>query len=410
MYIADRQISVRLGQAFWSRGPSLSSKFTAKDFPSLQTNSTGGEDHASVLQATMDLTQLLHNAHDILYSSHARTQELILAGDYNRYLDDFHKALLSWDETWHHLASSPRIKCALTLMYEYLCLYVNAFAFQARITQLLNEARVVPKPQQPIPLRNYSIFPRGIMATPEGRYIFEALRAAKAVLKVMSEADSASCVRYMPTRYYLYVFSPTAHRFSSVTLTTNVWTCRYSMYSAVFMYKANMCGAFSSSDERTAVARLVQELMTSLERAATNKHHIAWRYSKLLSGLSFRPTSAIPSLRENIADMPCNRTSNTAASQPSQQASTAISDPVTLSESSTDVPTAAADSAPRHSPTIDPMTRDTSLPQDSDRNFDSSNFDLSDFQSTPQTDTFLETLFGGDIASFVPPFSDDIMF
>lgn len=101
---------MRLGQAFWSRDPSLSSKFTANDFPTLQSQCTGSEDHASILQATMELTQLLHNTHDILYSSHARTQELILAGDYARYLDDFQKALLKWSGSWRTLRASPKIK------------------------------------------------------------------------------------------------------------------------------------------------------------------------------------------------------------------------------------------------------------------------------------------------------------
>lgn len=164
---------------------------------------TDVDDQASVLQATMELTQLLHNAHDILYSSRARTQELILAGDYNRYLDDFEKALTSWDDTWHNLALSPRIKCMLTLMYEYVCLYSNAFAFQARVTQVANADRNMLSDQHPTASQQEIVFPCGIMATPEGRYIFEALRAAKAVLRVISRADPVSCLRYMPTRYHL---------------------------------------------------------------------------------------------------------------------------------------------------------------------------------------------------------------
>lgn len=59
IYLADRQISVRLGQSFWSRGPSLSAHFTAKDFPSIQPaagDTERTEDYASVLQATLELT------------------------------------------------------------------------------------------------------------------------------------------------------------------------------------------------------------------------------------------------------------------------------------------------------------------------------------------------------------------
>lgn len=205
VYLADRQISVRLGQSFWSRGPALSSKFTAKDFPSLQPDSTGGQDHASVLQATMELTQLLHNTHDILYSSRARTLELAMAGDYGRYLDDFQKALLIWNNTWKNLTVSPRIKCVLSLMHEYLCLYVNAFSFQAVISRngLEAETRLGGNSAHSTTSAVQSIFQGGIMAMPEGRYIFEALRAAKAALKIMGQADAISCLRYMPVRYYL---------------------------------------------------------------------------------------------------------------------------------------------------------------------------------------------------------------
>lgn len=88
--MADRQISVRLGQSFWSRGPSLNSNFTAKDFPSLQPHPDGdSEDYASMLQASMELTQILHNAHAVLYSSKSRTMAMVLEGNYARYLDDF---------------------------------------------------------------------------------------------------------------------------------------------------------------------------------------------------------------------------------------------------------------------------------------------------------------------------------
>jgi hypothetical protein len=205
VYLADRQISVRLGQSFWSRGPALSSKFTAKDFPSLQPDSTGGEDHASVLQATMELTQLLHNIHDILYSSRARTLELALAGDYGRYLDDFQKALLVWNNAWKDLTVSPRIKCVLSLMHEYLCLYVNAFSFQAVVTRSGQGAqnRRNEHGEGSTSTSIQSLFHGGIMAMPEGRYIFEALRAAKAALKIMGQADAITCLRYMPARYYL---------------------------------------------------------------------------------------------------------------------------------------------------------------------------------------------------------------
>jgi hypothetical protein len=89
-------------------------------------------------------------------------------------------------------------------MYEYLCLYVNAFSFQAVISRrysgrqglVARNARLSRLP---------SMFPRVVMGSPNGRYVFEGIRAAKVVLKLMGEIDAAACLRYMPSRYYLFV-------------------------------------------------------------------------------------------------------------------------------------------------------------------------------------------------------------
>jgi hypothetical protein len=167
VYLADRQISVRMGQSFWSRGPSLSTKFTATDFPTLQPNSMAGDNHASVLQATIELTQMLHNVHDILYTSKSRTLEIMLMGDYSRYLDDFLKALTTWDQIWGILDVPPKLKSTLRLMYEYLCLYVNAFSLQAVISRSSDS-------EQGVRIEAQSLFPCGVMASADGRFIFRS--------------------------------------------------------------------------------------------------------------------------------------------------------------------------------------------------------------------------------------------
>ena len=188
-----------MGQSFWSRGPSLSTKFTATDFPTLQSSSSSGDDYASVLQATIELTQLLHNVHGILYTSKSRTLEIMHMGDYSRYLDDFLQSLAAWDQTWGPLDVSPKVKSTLRLMYEYLCLYVNAFSLEAVISRspcLQRDAELNRNKVQ-------SLFPRGVMASPDGRFIFEAMRAAKAILSDFSGMDAAAHIRYLPSRFYL---------------------------------------------------------------------------------------------------------------------------------------------------------------------------------------------------------------
>lgn len=204
VYFADRQISVRLGQSFWSRGPSIAYRLTAKDFSTLQPKLPGDEDYATMLQAKLEVTQILNNAHDILYSARARTLALVFAGDYNRYLDDFQNAAIGWHSAWQSTPMSPRIRTSLLLMYEYLCLYVNAFSFQAILTRASSSRRTQNGTHE---RRSSTIdpFPRGIMPTPEGRYVFDAIMAAKKILGLMGRMDPVEELRFLPSRYYLSV-------------------------------------------------------------------------------------------------------------------------------------------------------------------------------------------------------------
>jgi hypothetical protein len=122
-----------MGQAFWCRGPGLSRRFTAQDFPSLQPNHANNEDLASWIQAQVELTTLFGNAHDILFASKSHTVKLITRGDYVKYIDDTSRAMTAWEHAWQSIAVSKHLKSFLTLMKDYLRLYVNAFAFQAAI-------------------------------------------------------------------------------------------------------------------------------------------------------------------------------------------------------------------------------------------------------------------------------------
>lgn len=91
-YLFDRHVSLRLGKAFWSRGPSICFQgFSASaqtgptaapgNFPFLREIKSGDspqEDFASLVQAYVELTQMMSNAHDILYPNAARTRSLVL--------------------------------------------------------------------------------------------------------------------------------------------------------------------------------------------------------------------------------------------------------------------------------------------------------------------------------------------
>ncbi|GLB17404.1 hypothetical protein AtubIFM61612_007272 [Aspergillus tubingensis] len=196
-------ISVRLGQSFWSRGPSLATKFTADDFPSLQPRpENDNEDYASWLQASMELIQILHNAHAILYSSKDRTLAMVYEGDYARYLDDFRTSATTWRSAWGNLAVSAKIRTTLLIMYEYICLYTNAFSFQAVLTRASRPHGSSNKGQQnERPFAD--ILSKGIMASPDGRYIFDAISAAMNLLALMNSLDPQHVLCYLPSRYYL---------------------------------------------------------------------------------------------------------------------------------------------------------------------------------------------------------------
>jgi hypothetical protein len=99
-YISDRLISVRIGRAFWSRGPGPMAGFVSKDFPSLQPLNDGDEDYAKIIQATLDLTQLYGNVHDVLYSGMRTSSNMMLMGDYIKYVDDFREAISRWNRVW----------------------------------------------------------------------------------------------------------------------------------------------------------------------------------------------------------------------------------------------------------------------------------------------------------------------
>lgn len=200
--MADRQISVRLGQSFWSRGPSLNANFTAKDYPSLQPlPDSDSEDYASILQASMELIQILHNAHAVLYSSKDRTMAMVLEGNYARYLDDFRTSATTWHSAWNSIAVSTKTKTTLMIMYEYICLYTNAFSFQAVLTR--NSMPHGTSKEQFNKRLSTNIFSQGIMLSPDGRYIFDAIGAAMNLLGLMNSLDPCQVIRYLPSRYYL---------------------------------------------------------------------------------------------------------------------------------------------------------------------------------------------------------------
>lgn len=206
VYIADRQISVRMGQSFWSRGPSLSTRFTANDFPSLFLAAEAEHKYAHVLEASIELTQLLHNVHDILYASKQRRQLMVRQGDYNRYLDDFRCSLSSWEGRWDDLDASPKLDSTLHIFQQYVRLYANAFAFQSILSRVMQENCPSGEAVSGSLSRTPSLFPDGIMASAEGAYVLEAIDAARNILTITSKMHPEYHLRFMPFRFLVYAY------------------------------------------------------------------------------------------------------------------------------------------------------------------------------------------------------------
>ncbi|KIX07401.1 uncharacterized protein Z518_02054 [Rhinocladiella mackenziei CBS 650.93] len=267
-YVSDRLISVRIGKAFWSRGPGPMTGLSSQDFPSLQPFSPGDEDYAKIMQATLDLTQLYSNVHDVLYSGMRTSGQMMLMGDYVKYVDDFRAAIARWNTTWGRLECSPYIKVTLQMSYEYLCLYTNAFVFQAAISQA-----IASKPKTDAhSLRDHlrCVF-SNVGAMPDARFIWASVAAAKAYLTLLStQIDPGKYLRYMPLRYYLY-----------------------SIYSAVFLYKARSFGVMTDMEERQ-VRQLVFQAMEVLKRASVSAQDPGSRYARLLELLWMKPPKGPP--------------------------------------------------------------------------------------------------------------------
>lgn len=187
---------MRLGQSFWSRGPSLSSHFTADDFPSLQSKPGNPCNPAAVLQANLELVQVLYNAHLILYASSERTSALIRDGDYARYLDDFISSATLWQTTWQQLDIPSAPNAAVFLTYEYICLYVNAFSFQAVL------ARSV-KSRESNRTLDVDPFNTGAMSSPDGLYVAGATSAATKLLQRLTSLHPQNQFQYLPSRFFL---------------------------------------------------------------------------------------------------------------------------------------------------------------------------------------------------------------
>ncbi|KAI5212803.1 hypothetical protein AUEXF2481DRAFT_8984 [Aureobasidium subglaciale EXF-2481] len=251
-YISDRQISIRIGRAFWSRGPGPGLAIRKEDFP-YQPQNPGDEDFPKLFQATLELTLLFSNVHDVLYSSPGNSLRNHLTGGYYiKIVDDFRSAYYGWNAVYGTMTCSPNLKAMLLMSYDYLRLYTNAFAFHATIR------RALPEGENGKP--SFSrVFYNNVGAVGDARFIYEGLDAAKSLLTTMNNfVDAERMLRYMPLRFYLFT-----------------------VYAGVFLYHARSVGVMAPEEE-ASVRRMIQQTVTVLQRSGVGESHPGSRYSQLL--------------------------------------------------------------------------------------------------------------------------------
>ena len=237
-YLFDRTLGLRTGLAFWSRGPALcfqgisdisqTGEAAARlNFPYMMQPAAGGDDmstaasspsslvdandSASMMQAYMELTQIMTNAHDILFSTPSRTSALVRKGEYFKFLDHFRRALesfcVAWkDKVWRLDAVRELTWCT----YHFVRLYVAAFAFQAHVQRAQERAEQEKEARERegklatpgMPAAGaVSIFPRGSATSPDAVYIYESIDAAHEILGICLRLGHRGVLRYLPTRY-----------------------------------------------------------------------------------------------------------------------------------------------------------------------------------------------------------------
>jgi hypothetical protein len=99
----------------------------------------------------------------------------------------------------NHLGSA-HIKVTLQMLYEYLKLYINAFAFQAVVSRALHKAKSDTHSQRERLRVAFSNAP----SMQDARFIYESIDAAKSYLTILNnDVDPEEHLHYMPLKFYL---------------------------------------------------------------------------------------------------------------------------------------------------------------------------------------------------------------
>ncbi|ODN94768.1 specific RNA polymerase II transcription factor [Cryptococcus wingfieldii CBS 7118] len=283
-YLYDRTID-ETGLAFWSRGPSLcfvgyshvsqTGQAAARlNFPYQLSQSSGSstddqqhDDSASLMQSMVELTQVMTNAHGILYPSRLRTETLVRQGEYFLFLDSFKRALDSYKIVWQPKKwSNPVLEELSWMTFHFVrqVLYISSFGYSAHIKRAqwrAEEDAAAGRERQPVQL-----FPRGTAASPDALYIYDSISAANEVLHIALRLGQMDALRYLPSRYLINI-----------------------SYAAVFALKSNYTETGEGKENTFKTRELVDEVCHELGVSCSDKDHLAvrlLRYGHMLRMLS----------------------------------------------------------------------------------------------------------------------------
>lgn len=279
-YLYDRTLGLRTGLAFWSRGPALcfqgfsdisqTGEAAAREnfrymlLASAEQPPEDAYDSASMMQATIELTQIMTNAHEVLFSTPSRTSALVGKGEYFKFLDHFRRALESFCMVWK--TKRWRLDSVRELVwctYHFVRLYVAAFAFQAHVQRAQQRAEK-ERERDPYGPKSgaISIFPRGTATSPDAVYIYESIDAAHEILRICLRLGELHILSYLPSRYLINF-----------------------AYSGTFALKAAYSGALGNEEIEKTIS-LVEQACAALLSSSQDKEHPAVRYGQMLRMLS----------------------------------------------------------------------------------------------------------------------------
>lgn len=126
------------------------------------------------------------------------------------------------------------MKASLVLSFEFLRLYINAFAFQAT----LNRAVARASQRSSNKAQAVSTLFSDVAGNPDARFIYESIDAANSLLSILNSfIDPVAGLKCMPLKYCLYV-----------------------IYAAVFLFKVSVCYPFNYVGPTRLIRRMLGQI------------------------------------------------------------------------------------------------------------------------------------------------------